>query len=97
LARDPADRERQLRLLALVLKQGDDLIMLPETTRELQPEDTILYCGSDRGRRLLSGTLNNPYTLYFLHTGRDEPRSWFGQWLARRFDQPDSKGQSAGQ
>ena len=81
LARHPADRNSGLALLALVLQRNGKTIMLPDRSRELQTGDRILFCGTEKARRLLSATLNNPYTLYYLHTGEDEPRSWFARWL----------------
>ncbi len=86
LSRHPADRHSNLSLLALVLQRDEKMIMLPDGSRELKTGDRILFCGTEQARRLLSATLENPYTLYYLHTGEDEPRSWFAQWFARRFN-----------
>jgi Trk K+ transport system NAD-binding subunit len=83
LSRHPADRNNGLSLLALVLQRNGKMIMLPDSSRELQIGDSILFCGTEKARRLLSATLENPYTLYYLHTGEDDPRSWFAQWLTR--------------
>jgi len=83
LSRDPADRACGLSLLALVLQRDGEMMMLPDSHREVKSGDRILYCGTEKARRLLNTTLKNAYTLYYLHTGKDEPRSWFAQWIVR--------------
>jgi Trk K+ transport system NAD-binding subunit len=85
LLRDPADRQRSLEALPLVVTRGGGHFMIPGQDFALDTGDTVLFCGSRRARHLVHANLNNPYTLHFLITGNEPPRSWFFQWLSRRW------------
>ena len=58
--------------------------MLPDADFKVQTGDVVLFCGSRRAQQLLYATVNNPYTLHYLVTGEEPPRSWFFQWLYKR-------------
>ena len=83
LLRNPARRDLQLEALPLVVTRDGDMIMLPEPDFLLRSGDVILFCGSRRSRQLINAAANNPYTLHYLTTGEEPPRSWFFQWLYR--------------
>jgi hypothetical protein len=57
--------------------------MLPSDTEPVLPGDRMLFCGTEKGERLLAATLNNPYTLHFVTTGTDAPRGYVFDWCAR--------------
>jgi len=78
------DRGQKLKALALVLKRGSELFMLPEDRTELQESDEILFCGTRRAHRLLNANLHNEYTLHYLQHGFEESRTLFGAWLGKR-------------
>ena len=84
ILRDPTDRTRQLAAVALVMRSGQELNVMPAPTTVLRPGDQILFCGSAGALRLLDATLNNEYTLQYLISGIDQPRGYALQWLARR-------------
>lgn len=84
LVRDPSDLTGTLPCVPLVIVRGTKQLMLPEMEEPVFQDDEILFCGTERGERLLAATLNNPYTLHYLVTGTEAPRSYFFQWLARR-------------
>ena len=84
LLRNPADRESSLDALALVVTRKEREWMLPGPRFTVQSGDVILFCGSRRARELIRATVNNPYTLHYLVTGEEAPRSWFFQWLSAR-------------
>lgn len=67
-----------------MVSRGDRDIMLPEEDLPVELSDRILFCGTRHARHLLHAAVNNPYTLHYLVTGEDSPRSWFFQWLQRR-------------
>ena len=84
LVRDPRRRNEALDLLPLILTRGETTVMLPDDDTELLPGDAVLLCGTRHARQRLHASLHNPYTLHFLATGEEPPRSWFFQWLYRR-------------
>ncbi len=86
--RSPIDRKQRLEALVLVIHRAGRKIMLPGDSVELMEEDTLLYCGTNRGNRLIRANLQSSYTLYYLHQGTEEPRSLFASWLASRQSGP---------
>jgi len=82
--RDPSDRALSLDAMALVVSRGDEDFMLPDAEFKVQNGDIVLFCGTRRAQQLLYATVNNPYTLHYLVTGEEPPRSWFFQWLYKR-------------
>jgi len=87
LLRDPHDREGSIACLPFSIRREDDYLMLPADGEQLKPGDDILCCGSESGERLLSATMNNPYTLEYLVTGRDRARGYLFRWLEQRGEQ----------
>lgn len=85
LLMDPADRDRRLACVPLVVQSGDAVTAMPEMSRALQPGDRILFCGRNEAYHLLDATLNSEYTLRYLMTGADEPRGYVAQWMTRKF------------
>lgn len=94
ILRDPADRNARLPCLPLVLQSGQTSSVMPALTRPLREGDQILFCGRNRAYWLLDATLNNEYTLRYLMTGMDEPRSLAMKWLRHKFAR--SKGPEPG-
>ena len=84
IMRSSADRDQRLPAIPLLLKRGEELIMLPGEEVELFTSDAILFCGTEQAHRHINANLNNPYTLRYLHLGEDEPRSLLAQWLLSR-------------
>jgi Trk K+ transport system NAD-binding subunit len=84
LIRDPSDLERSLSCVPLMIERAGVCTVLPNDSETVQHGDELLFCGTERSERLLTATLNNPYTLRYLITGRDPPRGYVLVWLARR-------------
>ena len=80
---DPADHRRPLRCVPLVIETRGEERMMPDPDMELDIGDRILMCGDDRARWLIDATLNNEYTLTYLATGENRPRSWAMRHLQR--------------
>ena len=81
--RDPTNRDATIRCAALLLARGERHTVMPRTESMLQLGDEVLMCGVAPARHLLDATLCNPYTLHYLTTGLDPPRSSLGHWLRR--------------
>ena len=84
LIRDPHDLNASLDCVPLAIQRKAERIMLPVNDQPVYRGDEILFCGTERSEMLLTATLNNPYTLYYLVTGMEAPRGYFFRWLARR-------------
>lgn len=84
IVRDPSNRDDRLACVPLVVKSGDDVSVMPDSSRVIKPDDQILFCGTNRAHHLLAATLHNDYTLRYLVTGLDEPRSVIIRWVMGR-------------
>lgn len=91
LLREPACREHSLDALPLVVTRADHQFMLPGPEFELRSGDRLLLCGTHRARQVLHASVRNPYTLHWLATGEQPPRSWIFQWLYRRMGPPAAR------
>ncbi len=67
----------------LVPRSTDRVEVQPDFSTPVRPRDQILFCGSPRAYRLLDAIMNNDYTLTYVMTGKEEPRSWAMKWLVR--------------
>lgn len=83
LIRNPYDLAGSLCCIVLAIKRGNNKIMLPEDGQLLKQDDEILLCGTESSESMLSASMNNPYTLNYLITGKDAARGYFFQWLAK--------------
>ena len=83
LARDPADRDRALPALPLMLVRRGEAIDAPAAATELRPGDELLYAGTGWARRAMAETLLNVNTADYVLTGR-APASLLGRLLDRR-------------
>ncbi|MGI9435228.1 MAG: potassium channel family protein, partial [Geminicoccaceae bacterium] len=84
LISDPSDRQARLACVPLVLKSKSSTKVLPPPSTPVRQGDQILLCGTAHAHHLLDATINNEYTLRYLITGKDEPRSWVMTWLLRK-------------
>ena len=84
LTRDPIDWQSTLACLPLVLRSGDETVVLPALNRPLQPGDQVLFCSTQKAYRALEVIINSDYTLTYVMTGQDEPRSWAIKWLLEK-------------
>ncbi|HSS66762.1 MAG TPA: NAD-binding protein [Gammaproteobacteria bacterium] len=84
--RDPAERERRLACVALVVRSGKEIRVMPDQFYRIRSGDEILLCGGDKDLHLLEATLHNEYTLKYLISGDDEPRGYVMQWIMRRLN-----------
>ncbi len=83
LIRHPSARHESLTCVPLAIHRAAGSVMLPKDEERICRGDSILFCGTEQSERLLAATLNNAYTLHYLLTGEDMPRSYFFRWLER--------------
>ena len=84
LLRDPADRNRRLPCVPLVIESDGKVAVMPGMSTPVKPGDHVLFCGARRTPGLLDATLNNEYTLRYLISGVDETRSVVLRWVLGR-------------
>ncbi|UCH29453.1 MAG: NAD-binding protein [Myxococcales bacterium] len=94
LIRDPSDLGRSLSCVPLMIERAGTSVVLPNDAEPVQRDDELLFCGTEQSERLLTATLNNPYTLRYLVTGKDPPRGYVLGWLARRFPWLNREGRT---
>lgn len=82
---DPADRNRRVACVPLVIKSETATKVMPNVDYRIRRGDQILFCGRVHAYRLVDATLANQYTLRYLMTGEEEPRSLLLRWLVRRY------------
>lgn len=76
ILRDPAERERRLDCIALLLERSGRRFLLPEDDLPLKMGDKILFCGKPSAFTKMSWTLCYDYHLYYVQTGKHRPVSW---------------------
>ena len=93
LQRDPAERQRVLPTLALMLLRDDEEILLPEVHAELQVGDQLLFCGRAGQMSRMEWAQRNQHVLHYLITGdeRSEGTLW-RRWFPSRQARPASRG-----
>jgi Trk K+ transport system NAD-binding subunit len=86
ILRDSRERDRKLACVPLMLRRGEDRIVLADDDVTLQMDDEILLCGTRAAQLQLLASLANEYTLEYLITGvvpvRSHALSWLRSWRA---------------
>ncbi len=82
---DPADRDKRLPCVPLVMESGGEVTVMPVMSTPVKLGDQILFCGAHRAPRLVDAALNNEYTLRYLTSGVDETRSVALRWVSGMF------------
>jgi len=83
LLKDPRRADGSLACVPLMLERRGECRLLPDESEPVERGDEIVFCGTEQSQWLLMATLNNPYTLHYLVTGREMPRSYVFAWLSR--------------
>ncbi len=81
LAAHPHDRERQLPALPLMIKRGEDVILLPGQEQSMRIGDQVLYCGQARVLAQMLWTVNNENVLRYVITGHEGAGGYLWQKL----------------
>ena len=85
---DPTDRDRAIGGVALVIRNGAEVTVMPGPEQVLRAGDEILFCCTTGAHRVLEASLNNEYTLAYLVSGEDPIRSTLLRWLLGREPHP---------
>ena len=91
LRRDPHQLDSSIACMPFTIRRQGECLMLPTDSEPVMLDDDILCCGTERGEKLLSATMNNSYTLDYLVSGQDPARSSFFRWLQGRGRQLDQQ------
>jgi len=83
LVKDPCWSDTDLPCVPLAIDREGARIMLPEVGRAIRADDELLFCSTESSERLVTATLNNPYTLHYFVTGTEPPRGHVFAWLHR--------------
>ena len=81
LLQDPRKREHRLTSVALLLKRGNQIILMPTDDIAIKSGDQILYCGTPDAERSMKWTLNDMHSLNYIMTYEDAPDSLFWKLL----------------
>jgi voltage-gated potassium channel len=84
LLRDPTDRDRPLKCLALLrLRRGEEHELLPAADSALLAGDVLLFAGTPQARALQALTVRNDNVLKYVTSGVEVPSGYVWQWLGR--------------
>ena len=84
LTSDPRQRRQQLPCVPLLIRRGDEFLLLPEVNEAIEAGDQILLCGRYGSRELMAWTLQNHNTLRYIEHGETRPDGYVWRWFARR-------------
>jgi len=85
LMQDPANREKQLELVPILLLRNNTPSLVPDPNTRLKAGDRILFCGSPATKSTLPSILNNTKTLTYIIDGIEVPNSLVWRWLEKKF------------
>lgn len=82
--RDPRDREQALPTIPLLIKRGNQCIMLPPPTTSIQQNDQILFCGQHQAETFMKWTMTNHNALRYIKTGHEGPDGLLWRWVSKK-------------
>ncbi len=84
LLRSPENRERQLRVVPLLLLRNGQAVLTPDAETVLAADDELLFAGLGSQRRELESTLVVDSTSAYVLYGEHLPSSWVWRKLSRK-------------
>jgi Trk K+ transport system NAD-binding subunit len=94
LLRSPEDRERQLRVVPLLLLRDGDAVLTPNGETVLAHNDELLFAGEGSERRELESTMVVDSTAAYVLFDQHIPSSWVWRKLSRKTPERDYAGRS---
>ncbi len=83
LMRVPGNRKKKLPCVALLLKRGNNRILLPDEKLPLEPYDRILFAGEPWAKSDTSEICTSPELLHYMLTGENLPSGTIWKWINR--------------
>ncbi len=83
LMQDPANREKTLKLVPLLLVRNETSILLPDQEMVVIEGDCILFCGTYDAKTTLPASMNNTKTFNYIMNGLEVPDSIVWRWIKR--------------
>jgi len=92
LLRDPRDRDRPLRAIALMRRRDNGRVLLPDPGERLRNGDRLLFCGHPGARSRMQWTLQNRHALSYAVRGSSPPDGLVWHWVRRLFQRLGVRG-----
>ncbi|MBZ0106617.1 MAG: NAD-binding protein [Sulfuricella denitrificans] len=89
ICRDPRNRDECLPCIALLIKRGEDKIMLPDNSEMLQRGDHILLCGHFGAAQQMEWIAKNHNVFDYLYSGEERASGTVWRWLKGEKDHPE--------
>jgi voltage-gated potassium channel len=83
LMQDPANREKNLKLVPLLLVRDDVSYLVPDQDMVVQDGDCILFCGTYDAKTALPASINNTKSFNYIMNGLEVPDSIVWRWIKR--------------
>jgi voltage-gated potassium channel len=96
LLRSPEDRDRRLRVVALLLLRDGEAVLTPDSEAVLARDDELLFAGHGSERRELESTLVVDSTGAYVLFDQQIPSSWVWRKLSRKKPTPSTLNDRGG-
>lgn len=83
LMQDPANREKELELVPLLLVRNGDTMLVPDRETVVVNGDQILFCGTYDAKSALPSSLNNSKSFNYIMSGLEVPDSSVWRWFKK--------------
>lgn len=83
LMQDPANREKNLKLVPLLLVRDGTSLLVPDQDMVVLDGDCILFCGTYDAKITLPASINNTKTFNYIMNGLEVPDSIVWRWIKR--------------
>jgi len=94
LLQNPVKTANSLHCVALLMKRGDGIELLPDESIELKAFDQLLFCGLRKVKHTMSLTLSDLSTLNYVMTYKNEPQSYIWKKFTRLLHKKDRRSSS---
>ena len=84
LMQDPANRNKPLNLVPLLLIRNQRMTLIPSVTCRLEIGDSLLFCGTSNAKSAVGLLLNNTMTLRYIVDGVVHPESAVWRYVKRK-------------
>jgi hypothetical protein len=81
ITRDPREHHHHLECVPLMLKRGDQIVLMPEGSTELKAFDQILFCGQREVKFRMLPILSDINLLNYVMSLDEEPETYFWKMI----------------